>query len=103
VDNLIGNAIRYAPPGSAVEVTGQLLPGGIVIEVRDHGPGFPPDFLPHAFERFRRADAARSRAQGGAGLGLAIAAAIVRGHGGRIIADNHPAGGARVRIELTEM
>ena len=103
VDNLIGNAIRYAPSGSAVEVTGQLLPGGIVIEVRDYGPGFPPDFLPHAFERFRRADAARNRAQGGAGLGLAIAAAIVRAHGGRMVADNHPAGGARVRIELTEM
>jgi two-component system OmpR family sensor kinase len=99
-DNLIGNAIRYAPPGSSVEVTGQLQPTGMVIEVRDHGPGFPPDFLPHAFERFRRADAARSRAQGGAGLGLAIAAAIVRGHNGLIVADNDPAGGARVRIEL---
>jgi hypothetical protein len=104
VDNLIGNAIRHAPPGSTVEVTGQdrrdMSPPGIVIEVRDHGPGFPADFLPHAFERFRRADAARSRAQGGAGLGLAIVAAIVHGHGGRVIADNLPAGGARVRIEL---
>jgi two-component system, OmpR family, sensor kinase len=104
VDNLIGNAIQHAPTGSTVEVTGQNRPDGnppgIVIEVRDHGPGFPPDFLPHAFERFRRADAARSRAQGGAGLGLAIVAAIVDGHGGQVFAGNHPEGGARVRIEL---
>lgn len=104
VDNLIGNAIRHAPPGTTVEVTGQDRPDGnlpgVVIEVRDHGPGFPADFLPHAFERFRRADAARSRAQGGAGLGLAIVAAVVHGHGGRVVADNLPAGGARVRIEL---
>jgi two-component system, OmpR family, sensor kinase len=104
VDNLIDNAIRHAPAGSTVGVTGQADRGsgrpGIVIEVRDHGPGFPADFLPHALERFRRAGAARSRADGGAGLGLAIVASIVRAHGGRIIADNHPEGGARVRIEL---
>ena len=104
VDNLIDNAIRHAPAGSTVEVTGQAglrsdRPG-IVIEVRDHGPGFPADFLPYAFERFRRADAARSRADGGVGLGLAIVVAIVRAHGGRVAADNHPEGGARVRIEL---
>jgi signal transduction histidine kinase len=104
VDNLIDNAIRHAPAGSTVEVTGMVGPRsgrmGLVIEVRDHGPGFPADFLPHALERFRRAGAARSRADGGAGLGLAIVASIVRAHGGRVVADNHPAGGARVRIEL---
>jgi two-component system OmpR family sensor kinase len=104
VDNLIDNAIRHAPAGSTVGVTGQAdlrsdRPG-IVIEVRDHGPGFPADFLPHAFDRFRRAGAARSRADGGAGLGLAIVVSIVRAHGGRVVADNHPEGGARVRIEL---
>jgi two-component system, OmpR family, sensor kinase len=104
VDNLIDNAIRHAPPGSTVHVSGQPEPGpdptGIVIEVRDHGPGFPADFLPHAFERFRRADAARNRAEGGAGLGLAIVDFIARAHGGRVLADNHPDGGARVRIEM---
>jgi two-component system, OmpR family, sensor kinase len=104
VDNLIDNAIRHAPAGSTVGVTGQVGLGrdlpGIVIEVRDHGPGFPAGFLPHAFERFRRADAARSRADGGAGLGLAIVASIVGAHGGRVVAGNHPEGGARVRIEL---
>ncbi len=71
-----------------------------MIEVRDHGSGFPADFLPRAFERFRRGDAARSRSEGGAGLGLAIVESIVRAHGGRVLADNHPGGGARVRIEL---
>ena len=104
VDNLIDNAIRHAPVGSTVEVTGMVGPRsgrmGLVIEVRDHGPGFPADFLPHALERFRRAGAGRSRADGGAGLGLAIVTSIVRAHGGRVVADNHPAGGARVRIEL---
>jgi signal transduction histidine kinase len=69
--------------------------------VSDAGPGFPADFLPHAFERFQRADAARSREHGGAGLGLAIVAAIARGHGGRAEAANLPAGGgAEVRLLL---
>jgi two-component system, OmpR family, sensor kinase len=104
VDNLIGNAIRHAPPGSTVGVTARASRDGdhpaIVIEVRDQGAGFPADFLPHAFERFRRADTGRSRAQGGAGLGLAIVAAIARAHHGRVIAENSRSGGARVRIEL---
>jgi signal transduction histidine kinase len=72
----------------------------LVIEVRDHGPGFPGEFLPYAFERFRRAGHARDRADGGTGLGLAIVASIAHAHGGRAVADNHPDGGARVRIEL---
>jgi two-component system, OmpR family, sensor kinase len=106
VGNLIDNAIRHAPAGSAVSVTGTCRAGpgperpAAVIEVRDHGPGFPADFLPHAFERFSRADAGRSRAHGGTGLGLAIVVSIVRAHGGRVVADNHPRGGARLRLEL---
>jgi signal transduction histidine kinase len=107
LDNLIHNAIRHSPDGGVVEVTSETGAaaddGGkrvVAIEVRDHGPGFAPEFLPHAFERFRRADEARDRADGGTGLGLAIVASIARAHGGRAIADNHPRGGARVRIEL---
>jgi signal transduction histidine kinase len=72
----------------------------VAVEVRDHGPGFPREFVPRAFERFQRADPARSRGDGGAGLGLAIVATITRAHGGRADAGNHPDGGARVRIEL---
>jgi hypothetical protein len=109
LDNLLGNALQHAPPGSTVEMTGRpataVSQGGarqrvVAIEVRDRGPGFPPDFLPHAFGRFQRADPARSRADGGTGLGLAIVASIVRAHGGTAIAGNDPGGGARIRIEL---
>jgi two-component system, OmpR family, sensor kinase len=109
LDNLITNALRYAPPGSTVEVTGRRTAAAregsgqrqvVAVEVRDHGPGFPREFLPHAFERFQRADPARGRADGGAGLGLAIVATIAHAHHGKVAAGNHPAGGARVRIEL---
>jgi two-component system, OmpR family, sensor kinase len=108
LDNLIDNAVRHAPPGSTVEVTGRCTAatgdgGGrpvVAVEVRDHGPGFPPEFLPRAFKRFQRADPARGRADGGAGLGLAIVATIARAHHGTVNAGNLPAGGARVRIEL---
>jgi two-component system, OmpR family, sensor kinase len=104
VGNLLDNALRYAPPGSGVAVkvsTGARSGGEVaVVEVRDHGPGFPPEFLPLAFERFRRADSARSRDQGGTGLGLAIVQSIARAHGGQAGADNHPGGGARVWLEI---
>jgi hypothetical protein len=104
VDNLLSNAIRHSPAGGAVELAaatgrrdGQDL---VVVEVRDRGPGFPPGFLPHALERFSRADAGRSRAEGGTGLGLAIVEFIARAHGGRAVAVNRPGGGARVSVEL---
>jgi two-component system OmpR family sensor kinase len=108
LDNLIDNALRHAPPGSTVEVTGRCAAaasdgGGrrvVAVEVRDHGPGFPREFLPRVFERFQRADPARGRADGGAGLGLAIVATIAHAHHGKVAAGNHPGGGARVRIEL---
>jgi two-component system, OmpR family, sensor kinase len=109
LDNLMDNALRHAPRGSTVEVSGRRAAAGgdgggrgpvVAVEVRDHGPGFPPEFLPRAFERFQRADTARGRADGGAGLGLAIVATIARAHHGRVDAGNLPAGGARVRIEL---
>ena len=109
--NLIDNAIRHSPDSGVVEVTAERRHGAgnghgrrarevLVIEVRDHGPGFPGEFLPHVFERFRRADEARDRAGGGTGLGLAIVASIAHAHLGRAVAGNHPGGGARIRIEL---
>lgn len=100
VDNLLDNALRVAPAGSAIQVDATGRDGMVVLEVNDGGPGFPADFLPHAFERFRRADQARNRKDGGAGLGLAIVKAIATGHCGQAQAANRPDGGARVRLIL---
>ena len=72
----------------------------IHFEVTDEGPGFPPDFLPRAFQRFSRVDSSRARSNGGAGLGLAIVAAIATAHGGQASAANRPQGGAQVRLSL---
>ena len=99
-DNLLDNALRVAPRGSAVQVRAEQRDGAVTVTVSDAGPGFPTAFLPHAFERFRRADPARARQHGGAGLGLAIAEAIAHGHGGRAEAANRPRGGAVVRLIL---
>jgi len=102
VDNLIANAVRFAPTGSAIVLAGREDGPGLRIEVRDDGPGFPEAFLPHAFERFRRPDGGRSRDDGGAGLGLAIVAAICAAHGGSATAFNKPGGGAVVSLRLPQ-
>jgi signal transduction histidine kinase len=99
-DNLLANAARFAPAGSAIVLAAWEDGPDLRIEVRDDGPGFPQDFLPHAFERFRRPDTARSRNDGGAGLGLAIVQAICAAHGGRATAFNKPGGGAVVSLWL---
>jgi signal transduction histidine kinase len=100
VDNLVDNALRFAPPGTEVILAARLDGKSLVIEVRDAGPGFPPGFLPHAFERFGRPGQDRARSAGGAGLGLAISRAIVLAHGGKAVASNRPEGGAVVSLEL---
>jgi hypothetical protein len=100
VDNLVDNALRFAPRGTDVALSADRTGASLVIEVRDCGPGFPPDFLPYAFERFRRPDRDRARSEGGAGLGLAIVRAIALAHGGRVAARNLPGGGAVVRLEI---
>jgi len=100
VDNLIDNALRFAPPGTAIEIAAAPDGPDVLIEVRDRGPGFPPSFLPDAFERFARPDTGRARSDGGAGLGLAIVSAITRAHGGQASAANRPGGGAVVSLRL---
>jgi two-component system, OmpR family, sensor kinase len=100
VDNLVENALRFAPTGSQVRITARAQGTDLVIEVADEGPGFPAEFLPHAFERFRRPDEGRARPSGGAGLGLAIVAAIVAAHGGSVSARNAAPSGAIVRLDL---
>jgi two-component system OmpR family sensor kinase len=91
-----GRVPRYGRP--PLRLWAQTANGRTELHVSDSGPGFPPEFLPHAFERFRRADAARS--DGGTGLGLAIVDAIATAHGGRARAANALEGGADVWIEL---
>ena len=100
VDNLVDNALRFAPAGTPVVISARAPARDLVIEVRDAGPGFPAEFLPHAFERFARPDSGRARSDGGAGLGLAIVNAIALAHGGRATARNLPGGGAVVTLEL---
>lgn len=93
--NMVDNALRYGD--GPVRIWARGVGGGIEIHVSDRGPGFPPDFVDHAFERFTRADAARSR--GGSGLGLAIVDGIVRSHGGRAHAVSED-GGTDVWMEI---
>jgi two-component system sensor histidine kinase BaeS len=97
IRNLVDNAVRHAPPGSAVRVEVSAS-GRPSVSVIDEGPGFPEDFSVQAFDRFTRADASRNRTTGGAGLGLAIARGLVEAHGGRIWIDGPP--GGRVAFDL---
>ncbi|MBE2224358.1 MAG: HAMP domain-containing protein [Anaerolineae bacterium] len=98
--NLMSNAIRYTPENGQVHVHALRTAEGAVVTVQDSGPGFAPDDLPRVFEQFYRGELARSRATGGAGLGLAIARGIVEAHNGRIWAENAPEGGAVVGFVL---
>jgi signal transduction histidine kinase len=121
VDNLLTNAIEFAPGGvdgpgehgpangstrGTVTLTAGFAPNGrtVTISVADTGPGFPDDFLPHAFDRFRRADPARSHLHGqrGAGLGLAVVREIAEAHGGTASAHNRPEGGAIVSLTIPQ-
>ena len=100
IDNLVDNALRFAPTGTAIVISARSTGPDLVIEVSDSGPGFPDEFLPRAFERFARPDSSRARRDGGAGLGLAIVSAIANAHGGCATARNRPEGGSVVRMEL---
>jgi signal transduction histidine kinase len=83
LDALLENAVKYTEPGDAIEIRSRAAGDALLIEVEDTGCGIPDEALGKIFDRFGRADAARSRAQGGVGLGLAIVDAIVKAHGGR--------------------
>ncbi|WP_246036590.1 sensor histidine kinase [Cellulomonas telluris] len=104
--NLVGNAVQHTPAGTPVEV--RVGPGGpdgeapgtAVLEVRDHGPGIAPEHAARVFERFYRVDASRTRESGGSGLGMAIVAAIVTSHEGRVRLTQTPGGGTTVRVVL---
>ena len=92
LDALLENAVKYTEPADAITLGARSEGAGLAIEVADEGFGLPPDGLERLFDRFARADSARSRANGGAGLGLAIVNAIVRAHGGSCEAANSERG-----------
>jgi heavy metal sensor kinase len=94
--NLVDNALRYG--AGTVRLQARAEDSSFALSVSDEGDGFAPEFLPRAFERFSRADGARSR--GAAGLGLAIVQAIARAHGGTVTAANTATGGAEVTLRL---
>ncbi|MCK4548352.1 MAG: HAMP domain-containing histidine kinase [Candidatus Eisenbacteria sp.] len=102
LENLLINALRYVPSGGTVTLSLEPVSEGagnrFRLIVNDDGPGFPPEDLPHIFDRFYRADAARSSA--GSGLGLAIVKEIVSLHGGGVRAENRGPRGAAIIVEL---
>jgi two-component system sensor histidine kinase BaeS len=99
--NLIENALRHTPPGGRVDVSARTDHDELTLRVADTGEGIPAEHLPHLFERFYRVDAARNRDHGGAGIGLAIAKALVEAHGGHITATSDgPGRGTAFTIRL---
>jgi two-component system OmpR family sensor kinase len=100
--NLIGNALRYSPEGTPLEISVSSVPerGIGVFEIIDHGEGIPEQFRSKIFDRFWRADNSRNRETGGSGLGLSIVQSIIAAHGGTVSAHETPGGGATFRVEL---
>jgi two-component system phosphate regulon sensor histidine kinase PhoR len=84
LENLLDNALKYTPKGSAIDVSATMREGKVEVCVKDTGPGIPEADLPHIFERFYRVDKGRSREKGGTGLGLSIVKHIVQLHGGQV-------------------
>jgi two-component system sensor histidine kinase CiaH len=98
---LLENAVRFAPPGGNIAVSGRLQDRWVEASVTDNGPGISPEHLPRVFDRFYRAEASRSRGKGaGTGLGLAIARELARAQGGDLVAENAKYGGATFRLRL---
>ncbi len=105
VGNLVGNALRYTPEDTPIELAVGVRSSAdgherSVVEVRDHGPGISKEDASKVFERFYRADTSRTRETGGSGLGLAIVAAIVGAHGGWVRVENTDGGGATLVVSL---
>ena len=102
--NLLDNAIKFTPRGGSVSLSTAERPGVALLEVRDTGIGIPPEALPHVFERFFRADEARTRegdtADGGAGLGLSIVRSICAAHGAEIEVESTPGSGSCFRVKF---
>jgi heavy metal sensor kinase len=106
VVNLLDNAVKYSPPGTAIHVNLEHVNGEaphsrqLNLSIRDEGPGIPPAEASRVFDRFYRPDESRARDTGGAGLGLAIAKWSIEAHGGKILLESVPGNGASFSIRL---
>lgn len=100
VRNLLDNAIQYTPSGGQVTLRARERGGGAEVSVLDTGQGIPPESLRRIWERFYRVDTARSRRQGGAGLGLTLVRATVEAHGGRVAVESEPGKGSVFTVWL---
>jgi two-component system OmpR family sensor kinase len=100
VDNLFANVRAHTPAGTAVSAELCTTNGEARLGVADHGPGLAEEDASRIFERFYRVDTSRARASGGVGLGLSIVAAVVAAHGGSVVAEPTPGGGATFVIAL---
>lgn len=100
IENLVSNAVAHAPEPTSIELAVRTSGEEALVLVVDHGPGVPEDERERVFDRFARPDTGRDRAQGGAGLGLAIVREVVLSHGGDVQIRQTPGGGATVQIAL---
>jgi two-component system OmpR family sensor kinase len=100
LDNLLANVRTHTPPGTPTTVWVRASGAEAVIEVADEGPGLDAEDAARVFERFYRADPSRARDRGGTGLGLAVVAALVGAHGGRVEVDTSRGDGATFRVRL---
>ncbi|MDI3288908.1 ATP-binding protein [Polyangium sp. 15x6] len=100
IENLLGNALKFTPPGGSVEI-GCRRGDKVILWVKDDGVGISPTTLPHVFERFRQGDSSSTRSHGGLGLGLSIVRYLVEAHGGVVVAESPGKGlGATFTVEL---
>lgn len=100
VVNLLDNAIKYTPGGGSIQLNVTSQNGHAILDVADSGIGIPPEAVPHVFERFFRVDKARSRDEGGSGLGLSIVKSICTAHGAEVQVESTVGKGSRFRIKL---
>jgi signal transduction histidine kinase len=100
VVNLLDNAIRFTPRGGSVRLRTASEDSGSLLEVSDTGIGIPPSAIPFVFDRFYRVDEARSREDGGAGLGLSIVKSISAMHGAEVEVDSEPGRGSSFRVKF---